>query len=511
MAELTIEQRRAIALAKAKVAAGKSKNKTNIADQFGSGLNEGLAGVLGLPVDLATKAINAMGAPVDVEFSADGNAEITQRPPLVENPIGGSETFRGLLSPLISDVAPQTMLQRFARRGGQELGFGVPAAMVGAGVPGFGAPARANMPAYMGASAAGDIGAAIGGQTAREIAPESDVADIIASMIGATTGAGLTSMLMPKNAPAPTLEQTKAKAADKWADVEGANVTLTPQASQDYVDRIARKLVDERATDTRLYPRANAAAEGIADNTDRSLYGLIQDRRFVGRSVAADPNESAVGVAMKDEINDYLKSLDATKVQGSDPQGAVDDYLAANELTSRVKRAEQVLNKEMRGESRAATSGTGGNEVNAQRQNIRALLDIERDPTLRGKSKGFSPEEIAQMERVVFGTKGSNAARLLGRFAPNAGALPLLTTGYGGVAGAAAAGATGNPLLAVPAAMGGIGLASKAAAEGMTKREIRKLVDLILSGGKVAPTTARPAANRAIVEQLVTQALSGAQ
>src|SRR5690606_35161662 len=222
MAELTIEQRRAIALAKAKVAAGKSKNKTNIADQFGSGLNEGLAGVLGLPVDLATKAINAMGAPVDVELSADGNAEITQRPPLVENPIGGSETFRGLLSPLISDVAPQTMPQRFARRGGQELGFGVPAAMVGAGLPGFGAPARANMPAYMGASAAGDVGAAVGGQTAREIAPESDVADIIASMIGATTGAGLTSMLMPKNAPAPTLEQTKAKAADKWADVEGA-------------------------------------------------------------------------------------------------------------------------------------------------------------------------------------------------------------------------------------------------------------------------------------------------
>jgi hypothetical protein len=511
MAELTLEQKRAIALAKAKVAA--SKGKTGVVDQFGSGLNEGIAAALGLPVDMATKAINAIASPSDVEIPLKedmtaGDAKITPRGPLVSQPFGGSETFKGLLDPLISDVAPQNMGQRFARRGGQELGFGVPASLVGARfIPG----AQEGLPAYLGASAAGDVGAAVGGQTSREIAPNNDTADLIASMIGGAGGAGLVSMLMPKTVRAPTLDETKAKAADKWAAVENANVTLTPQASQEYVDRIARKLVDERATDTRLYPRANAAAEGIADNTDRSLYGLIQDRRFVGRSVAADPNESAVGVAMKGEINDYLKSLDPTKVRGTDPQGAVDEYLAANELTSRVKRAEQVLNKEMRGESRAATSGTGGNEVNAQRQNIRSLLDIERDPTLRGKSKGFTPDEVAQMERIVYGTPGSNAARLLGRFAPNSGALPLLTTGYGGAAGAAAAAATGNPLLAAPAAIGGIGLAAKSAAESMTKREIKKLLDMILSGGKLAPSTSRPAASRAVVEQLITNALSGAQ
>jgi hypothetical protein len=45
----------------------------------------------------------------------------------------------------------------------------------------------------------------------------------------------------------------------------------------------------------------------------------------------------------------------------------------------------------------------------------------------------------------------------------------------------------------------------------MTKREIKKLLDMILSGGKLAPSTSRPAASRAVVEQLITNALSGAQ
>lgn len=479
---------------------------TGIIDQAGSGANEGLASFLGFPVDMATKAINAMEAPVDVNIPLDGSqGTMTERPPLIQDPVGGSGTFRDILSPLISDAQPQTTAQRYARRIGQEVGFGGPAALLGARLPGM-MPAVENPAAYVAASTAGDVGAGIGGQTSREFFPDSDVADLAASVIGGVGGAGAVSMMMPKYGKAPTLDEVKAKASDKWKAVENADVKLTPQAEAEYLDALNSRMTKERATDTRLFPRANAAVEGIGDNADRSLYGIEQDRRFIGRSVAANKDEAAAGVALKQEIDDYLKSLDASKVQGADPEQAVQDAIDARALTHRVKKAESIINKEMRGESRAATSGTGGNEVNAKRQNIRALYDIERDPTLKGRRQGFTPDEVAQMGRVVEGTKAANVARMLGRLSPTSGALPMMATGIGGATGGTAALMGGSPLLGIPFLAGGVGIAAKEAAEGMTKREIKKLLDMVLSGGSLPKSTANPAAKRAIIQQLLSRA-----
>jgi len=173
-------------------------------------------------------------------------------------------------------------------------------------------------------------------------------------------------------------------------------------------------------------------------------------------------------------------------------------------------KADEIVNKEMRGETRAATTGTGGNEVNATKQNIRTVFDRERDPTLRGKSGGYTPDEMAAMERVVMGDAKSNIARMLGRMAPSSGALPMMATGWGGAAGLASGVATGNPVMALPAIAGGIGFVGKAAAEGMTKKDIARLMTTILDGGKApAKSAARCAAERAIVEQLLSGAAGG--
>lgn len=510
MGELTVEQRKALALARARVAAGKANSapQTGIVDQAGSGVNEGLASFLGLPVDMATAAINSMRGPeVSMPLNPDGSVsrpEISQREPLIEAPFGGSGTFRKALSPLISEAQPQTAGQRYARRIGQEVGFGGPAALVGARLPGM-LPAVENPAAYMGASAAGDVGAGIGGQTAREFFPDSDIADFTASMLGGVGGAGAVSMMMPKYGKAPTLDEVKARAGDKWRDVENANVRLTPQAEAEYLDALGDRLKRDRATNTNLFPRANATLDDISSNPNRSLYGIEEDRRLVGRNVARNADEARVGVGMKQEIDDYLKGLDASKVQGSDPEQAVQDAIEARALTHRVKKAEAIINKEMRGESRAATSGTGGNEVNAKRQNIRALYDIERDPTLSGRKQGYTPDEMAQMGKVVHGTKTSNVARMLGRLSPTSGALPMMTTGIGGAAGGTAALAGGSPLLGIPFIAGGVGIAAKEAAEGMTKREIKKLLDIVLNGGTLPQSTASPAAKRALIQQLLSR------
>lgn len=477
--------------------------KTNAASQFGSGINEGLAGFAGLPVEAATGVLNAMVQRPTFDSAVargpDGQLSVSLTPTGVsrgiENPVGGVADTTAALSPFIDRTAPQSTGQKYARRIGQEVGFGVPAALATAAIPGSGAAARANMPWYMGASLASDVGSGVAGQTSRQIAPNSDAADMVASLLGGGIAGGLAAASAPRaDVRAPTLDEVKAQAARRWERVQETDATINPESMQDLDARLRSALVRNRATDTRLFPRANASVEEAAAMTDPTLYGVEQTRRFIGRNVAANADEASVGVALKKEIDDYLKTLTPEQMQGQSPQEAVANLFAAREATSRVKKAEAVLNKEMRGETRAATSGSGGNEVNATRQNIRAIFDLERDPTKSGKRQGFTPAEMEAMARVVFGTDASNTLRNVGKLSPTSGLLPLAITGVGGGAGLTGAAMLGNPALAIPLIAGGMGLFSKGMAEQLTKKQIQGLLETILTGGKPVPRTAADAA-----------------
>lgn len=468
--------------------------QTNGLEQTMSGVNEGIAGFLGTPVDLATSALNLGAQGINAVAGTDIQP--------IQDPVGGSGTFRNLLSPTISETPPQDMTQRYLRRGGQAVGFGIPAAMTGAA---FSPTAMSNMPAYMGSSIAGDAASAVAGQTSREIAPNNDTADLIASMIGGIGGSALASRLTPAIQSVPSLDDLKAKAHDKWSAVQSGNTQLTPQASADLENRLRGTISSQRATNPALFPRANATMDDIASNPNTSLYGVEENRRLIGRNVAKDANEASVGVAMKREIDDYLNGLKPADVTGASPEQAVDDLFTARKTTHQVKKAESVLNKEMRGETRAATSGSGGNEVNATRQNIRALFDKERDPTLSGKKQGYTPDEMTAMETVVKGTKGSNAARALGRLSPQSGALGLMS-GFGGTLGLGAGLASGNAVPMLTAVPSFVGAIAKPLAEKMTKSQIEKLLMTVLNGGKApVASSARQASTQAAIMQMLSQ------
>lgn len=471
-------------------------------EQFGAGLNEGLAGFAGTPVDLMTSAIN---------FGTSGiNKLAGTEIPQITDPVGGSGTFRSIMDPVISDRQPENTVERYLRRGGQEVGFGVPAALTGAAIPGYGAVAREAFVPYMAASTAGDVGAGIGGQTAQEIAPGNATADLIASMIGGAGGAGLAAAFTPKLEAVPTLDDLKRKNAADWQKVRAAPETLTDNATAGLDNAVRDSLPTSQLADE-AYPNAFGMADKMAVLKNPSIYDVEEARRIIGDRVAASPQEARVGVEMKRSIEDYLSTLKPTDLQGGTADDTLDALSAARKGTHQVKKAEAVLNKEMRAETRAATTGTGGNEVNATRQNIRALFDKERDPTLRGARQGFTPDEMAAMSGIVSGDAKSNIARLLGRLSPNSGALPLMASG-GGLATAAAGLATGNPLMTLAAAPSMVGMVAKSGAESMTKDQIAKLMATILNGGKTpAKSAARAATQRAIVEQLLSTAGSNPQ
>lgn len=477
----------------------KTPSPTNIVEQGMSGVNEGIANFAGMPVDLATSAINAATGGI--------NSLAGTQIPQITAPMGGSGTFRHLLARTISEQQPQSKAQRYARRIGQEVGYDVPASALFAAAPALGAGARANMPMYMAGNLAGDLGSGIAGQTAQEVLPENKTAQYAASLLGGVAGSGAVSMMTPKYAAGPTLGQVKANAAQKWQDVAESDARITQDSSSALATALKARLEKDRANNPLLFPRANATVDDLAARPV-STFGDVEDaRRLIGRNVAASADEAAVGVGLKKEIDSYLNGITTNDVTGSNPEQAVADIFAARGLTHRSKKAEVILNKEMRGETRAATSGTGGNEVNAIRQNIRAVFDKERDPTLSGKRQGFTPAEMKAMEGIVMGSPMQNVSRALGRLSPTSGALAQMATGWGGASGATAAVMGGSPLLLAPAAVGGIGFWAKALAEKSTRNAIDDLVAMILKG---APREMKPSAKAtkaAVLQQLLSGSL----
>lgn len=156
-----------------------------------------------------------------------------------------------------------------------------------------------------------------------------------------------------------------------------------------------------------------------------------------------------------------------------DGESALAALREGRDMTQRIKKAEAIDEATYKGINRAATSGTGGNEINTIRQNIRAILD---NPKAR---RGYSADEIKAMEEIVRGTPTINAARWFGRFSPTSG---MLSATLGGGLGAGAI-STGNVLMAIPPAAGYI---AKAAGERMTKSQVENLAEIIRNGG-VAP------------------------
>lgn len=439
-----------------------SAPQTNMLEQSMSGVNEGIATTLGAPVDLATGALNLGAQGINALVGTDFQP--------IENPVGGSGTFRDMLAPTISDIAPQTTAQRYGRRIGQEVG----ATAIPGGVMARTATAPAKVIAGGMASA---TGAGIGGQAAREIAPESDLADLAGSMIGGGVPIA-TAHGMRSGPKAPTLEQLQTQSDAGYDAVRASNATLSPQSSNDLANSIEGAFGPRVAT-RKLNPKAAIAADALAGDmrsAPMSIADVDEARQWIGRNVAGsvEKGERAIGMGMKQTIDDHLDALTPADVTGTNRAAEVVDTLKdAREKASRVHKSQLFEAKDTglvaKGLRRAATSGTGGNEINAIRQNVRRVLE---NPKLR---RGYNADELQAMRDIADGTPTQNALRLLSRLAPTSGALPL-----GGFAGSmGATGATGNPLFMVPS---GVGYAAKAMGERSTRRQVEGLGELIRNG-----------------------------
>jgi hypothetical protein len=418
------------------------------------------------------------------------------RPRVVEGeaPVGLSPLMRGVGDAFARNMDTAQRVEDDARErrplvAGAAGGLGTTATIM---VPMGAMPAAATR---MGAAAQGAlVGATQGsvmGALDRGSMAERGQSALTGGLVGGLTGGALGGALGGKRIPKPPRPKAVPNAADlrvqtraAYKAADDAGVTYAPQALDDLADRITAKVGEFRINPAR-HPKAASMLEDINGlrGEPMTLTQLDQLRQIVRRDVANAPDEAErfFGQKMIDEIDDFIAGSPMVNAGSADDAASLINN--ARDLNTRFRKVQSVEDATGRAVRRAGSTGSGGNEDNAIRQNIRAL---------REKGRNFSPEEIAAMDDIIMGTPGQNALRLVGKLSPQGSGLMA--------AGNLGAAAVAGPLGAVP---GAAGMVSKFAADRITRQKVDDLLRLMAQGGASSQSAQRELAGLAASDPAV--------
>jgi hypothetical protein len=281
-----------------------------------------------------------------------------------------------------------------------------------------------------------------------------------------------------------------------YSAVEESDFPITSTEGRELTEETFDRLSAARMNEN-LHNRANTTLgmypEFMPENA--SAYSLEELRRYINENpgdIGAGRAENRYAGIMRETLDESLEGMAAER--GSP---FFDNLLEARAAHSQERRLSDLLGETgamARAERRAATSGTGGNQVNAIRQNIRRILDSDR---LR---RGYSPEEIEAMEAVVHGTPFGNRMRELSGLSPTRGALQM--------AGNAAAAGTGlmtggTPGLLMATLPGIAGMGAGRAANASTQRSVDELLERLSAGLPRPSPVPNDTTHRALIASLL--------
>ncbi len=387
-----------------------------------SGVNEGIASTFGMPVDIVNAGLRFIGAPTS------------------DKPIMGSGWIADKLAKVgaIGAESPDPW-NKFTRRVGQSVGA---ASVPIAGTVGPSAKAlKAFVPAITGGT---------GAAMARDLAPNNPLAEVAGELVGSALGGGFSYARAKKAANikvrenVPTIPDLKQKASDLYAAAEQNGVKANPTQTQDLASQLRTIAQDEGLISptgrvSEAYPKAKEAMQLADDYAKGDMTPKqMQTVRKVLRDAASnnDPAEQRIATKMLTAFDDWTAPLSPELAQA---RTVARRYINAGKL----ERA-----RELAGARASQFSGSGFE--NALRTEYR---NLDRQ-IIKGNERGFTPETIAQIEKVSRGTPLSNGARAVGKLAPTGVVSMGLGSGVpfaiGNTVGGPVAGATfaaGTPLV----------------------------------------------------------------
>lgn len=288
---------------------------------------------------------------------------------------------------------------------------------------------------------------------------EGKVSEVAASLLPALAIPG-----GPGRAVAPTRDALALAAKGAYKAPEVAALELRPSSIQSATSKIDDALKDAGYRDY-LAPktfRAIKELEDIPSNQSAKVADFEGVRRALQKA-AGDPAEKDAARRAINALEDHLENINPRDVVAGDLTAATETLAKGRGDYAATKRSERVAEALAKAERQAGRAGSGGNIDNAMRQKISSILDSP------SKSRGFSPDERAQMDKVVSGTTIGNIARLIGKAAPTGIVSGGLSSGAGFLAG--------GPIGAV--ALPVAGAIAKRIGDRSTRRQIEKLDEMV--------------------------------
>lgn len=446
-------------------------SKTNFA-QGTSGLNEGLANILGAPIDLSNAAIGLGMKGINKVFGTDFKPS--------EEPLGGSAGLKRSLRD-IGSIREETddPTQQFIRRTSQTVGSAVPAAIATGGV---GPALQVLAPALLGGTAAA---------TAKQVAPNYPSLEMAADLLGSAGGAwgvnklnqlptNLKNASAARNAPSRAAMQKEAGAIYDAAEASPAQATAAETTGiRDTLRGIAKK--EGGITSTGQIADVADLKHALSFFDDAAGKPMtVQDMRMARKAIgrlASSPNsdDARIGMKMLKEFDPFMESY-------------APGLEKANKIYSQAMKS-QVIENAMKQAKLSSETSQGMSYSRALHGEFKKLAsDIIENPG------GWTQDEIAAINLAAKGSGGEKVLRMIGKMRPsNAFGQLLSLGGTGGAITAAALGASPLGPLAGPAAAG-LGWVSQKGSDALTKAAANYAEALTRGGGKVAQ--AKPAFSR---------------
>lgn len=276
----------------------------------------------------------------------------------------------------------------------------------------------------------------------------------------------------------PTGPQLLESGAAKMNEAKAMGVEIAPEAINNWAQVTMGKLespgvgkggftADNAPVTFKMLQRLTSPPEGATSATITNLHDFRQALGHIAGNRTKDAADAAAATAAIRHLDDYMSSIPQSDVLVGEALPAaralkhgLGDYAAG-------KRAAAVEEAQYAAGLNASAANSGRNIGNTERQKFKSLI-------LNDETRGFSPAELAQTERIVRGTPVGNTLRTTGNLLGGGGGLgQAVTAGMGAAAGAATGGPWGAAGgAAAPVILGNI-------ARALSNKSVDRQIDIL--------------------------------
>lgn len=418
-----------------------------------SGVNEGVAGTLGFPVDAVSSLLNL--APQGI--NAIANTDI----PTIESPVLGGQWWNDVLSGAGS-IAPETDStgKQFVRRVGQSVGA--------AAIPIAGTATTAGRAIAGGLSA---LGGGMGAATAQQVYPDNPLvemgAETIASLLAGGAGMKAAQGQARKAAEAavPSIADLKNQASNLYSQAEIRGVVAGPSVTSKLASDLDAIATKAEVKGSPKYTEANEALRVIERYRGADLNPTQIQVIREGLADSVQATEGRQRKIARDMLTAFDDATTPLAPELKEARSVASKYLSAGEIQKAIDLAEP-------GAAQFSQSGMS----NALRTQFRGL---DRD-MIRG-NRQFNPDVAAAIIDVSRGTPGTNALTRVGKMAPTG----IVSGGLSAGVPFAIGNAMGGPAVGAAASTAtmGIGTAAKLLGNRAVQNDARVAELLARNGG----------------------------